>query len=320
MGEQVEERVQPVVRDEVEERACLLRRPDHDLAGDLPRLQPARHTGFGPDERLRPHLGRQLDPHGGVEGDQSVAVHRVVESLARRGDDPVHRGDTDRAPVPHQRAVVRVRAVAQLLNPVVELLDALEHEREVGALQLVEPDVAEVRHEVQPDVGLVAAVGVSREDLPPLWQPAQEVGADLDAVTQTALRPYAATHGVLVGDRRRVADGFGDEVADLGEGFGVTGPRDGKKTTNEVEFILCRSRGVESRAATWPPFTIRSCGELDAVAPRAVLAPAEFRAGLAERPARRRVATRAALEGGPERDALRVSRLGLHDHHARAAV
>nr|WP_242642467.1 hypothetical protein [Lentzea alba] len=69
VGEQVEERVQPVVRDEVEERACLLRRPDHHLARDLPRLQPARHTGFGPDERLRTHLRRQLDPNGGVEGD-----------------------------------------------------------------------------------------------------------------------------------------------------------------------------------------------------------------------------------------------------------
>ncbi|MET9629076.1 hypothetical protein ABZX92_16600 [Lentzea sp. NPDC006480] len=216
--------------------------------------------------------------------------------------------------------MVRVRAVAQLLDPVVELLDALEHEREVGALQLVEPDVAHVRHEVQADVGLVAAVGVPGEDLLARWQPAQEVRANLDAVTQTTLRPDPSAHSVLVGDGRRVADGFRDEVADLCQRFGVAGPRDGEQASDEVEFILCRGRSVERRAAAWPSFTICCRWELDAVAPRAVLAPAEFRAGLAERLARRRVATRAALEGGAERDAFRVSRLGLHDYHARAAV
>ncbi|MET8759846.1 hypothetical protein [Lentzea sp. NPDC004782] len=226
MGEQVEERVQPVVRDEVEEGARLLRRPHHHLAGDLPCFQPARDASFGPHEGLGAHLGRELDLDGRVEGDQPrFSVHRVVESLARCGDDSVHRRDADRAAVPHQRSLIRVRAVAQLLDPFVELLDPLEHEREVRTFQLVEPDLAEVRNEVQPDVGLVAAVGVLRDALP-LRQPVLEVGTDLDAVTQAAFRPYPPTHGVLVGDSRLVAESFRDQIADLCERLGVTLPGD----------------------------------------------------------------------------------------------
>ncbi|MFJ8965324.1 hypothetical protein ACIRG5_38660 [Lentzea sp. NPDC102401] len=163
----------------------------------------------------------------------------------------MHRRDTYRTAIPHQRPLVRVGALAQVLNLVVELLDALDHEGEVATLQFVEPDLSKDRHQVEPDVRLVAAVGVLRQPLA-LRQPVQEVWAELDPVTQSALGPNPSADGVRVGDRFLVLDRLRDEVADPRERLGVALFGDREQASNEVEFFLRRDLVVERDAAARP--------------------------------------------------------------------
>ncbi|WP_203612563.1 hypothetical protein [Amycolatopsis sp. SID8362] len=61
VGDEVVERVERVVDDEVQELTGLFGRPHHHREGDLAGAPPLRDPFRGPQLRLRPHRRRQLD-------------------------------------------------------------------------------------------------------------------------------------------------------------------------------------------------------------------------------------------------------------------
>jgi hypothetical protein len=66
---------------------------------------------------------------------------------------------------PHRGQLGGVAAGAGLGDSVVALVDGVEHAGDVGHPQPVQPDVADVRLELEPDVRLVAADGVAAQVL-----------------------------------------------------------------------------------------------------------------------------------------------------------
>jgi hypothetical protein len=97
-GDQVEQRVQAVLRDVVEEEAGVLRCPDHDRRGLLAGALPVKDALLGPHQGLGPLARLQLDVGGRVEGDQLLG-DRGVQRGPQRGADALTRGRTDDAPI-----------------------------------------------------------------------------------------------------------------------------------------------------------------------------------------------------------------------------
>jgi hypothetical protein len=101
-----------------------------------------------------------LDQGGGVGAGEEFLGEGVVDGLAEGGADALAGGRSGRARPAHAGADVGVAAGPGFQNLGVAGADLGEHGLDVAGLELVQPQVAQVRDEMDPDVGLVAAHGV----------------------------------------------------------------------------------------------------------------------------------------------------------------
>jgi CTP:molybdopterin cytidylyltransferase MocA len=102
-----------------------------------------------------------------------MLLHVGAQRRAQRGADALLGRWADQ-PTVHRGQLDGVAAGAGPDDGVVALVDGVEHAGDVGHPEPVQPDVADVRLEVQPDVRLVAADGAAAQILlggQPLIQP-----------------------------------------------------------------------------------------------------------------------------------------------------
>ncbi|MFG6199750.1 hypothetical protein [Nonomuraea sp. JJY05] len=104
-------------------------------------LLPGTDSVVGPHQRSGPGLGRHLQHGGRVEVEGPVLPHGHVERAPQGGADAVHGGDADRPPVFDALAHLWVGFGAAFGDGVVELLDLLEHQRNVADLELIQPQL-----------------------------------------------------------------------------------------------------------------------------------------------------------------------------------
>nr|WP_240521920.1 hypothetical protein [Amycolatopsis vastitatis] len=141
VGDQVEQRIQPVVHGEVQELAGQVSRPHHHRIRHLAGAAPLGDALRGPQLRLRPHRWRQLDQLGDIVGQQAL-VHRRPQDRPQRLLDPVQRCRPDRTLPLHRRHLLRVAAGPVFGDQLVALHDRLEHRIQMSNPQPVAPNLA----------------------------------------------------------------------------------------------------------------------------------------------------------------------------------
>nr|WP_285500624.1 hypothetical protein [Actinokineospora sp. NBRC 105648] len=280
VGDEVEQGVEPVLGDVIEEQAGQVRGPDHHRGGHLTGLQPVLDAFRGPDHRLRAVRGRHLDPLGRVERDQ-LRPNRVIERLAQRLPDALHRRHPHRTLIPHRRDPRLILARARIGDLVVVLGDLLEHVPDMSHPDLVDPQAPQVRDQVETDVGLVTAIGITGQPLAP-WQPLQQplLQRGVDQYRQVGLEELADL--VDRGQRPLGLDRRGDRVPDPPQRLDRARFGQGQQLPGMIQLRLRLGRRVESGSAARPAGTTGVGGQFDAIGPLPVAAAFELGTGRAQ--------------------------------------
>nr|WP_188193155.1 hypothetical protein [Nonomuraea sp. SYSU D8015] len=182
--------------------------------------------------------------------------------------DAVHGARPDRPPVPHLGPLVRIVAGAGGDDDIVELLDRVEHARDVRDPQPVQPDVTQVGSEVQPDVRLIgAARGLI--DLP---LAAQELGhplRDRHGRVQILMGTDLAPHLLHRREHFGVLEDGQHQVGDLPPDMRILIQRQQRAGVLQLRLhLLHRSEALAAQRVAPPPVRVR--GQLLLVSPRAV--------------------------------------------------
>ncbi|GAA2606203.1 hypothetical protein GCM10009863_19610 [Streptomyces axinellae] len=150
----------------------------------------------------------------------------------------------------------------------------------MGHIELVETHLAQVRLEMDPDVGVVAAVA-------PLAEPFLPREPDVEPFGYRHLRVEclscceAPTRFLVIGKRLFLPRAVLQHVADCHMTRRVVLVRYGEKCANLVDLLLCIVGGLESAASEFATRTIWAVGQLVADGPGPVTAVLELRARLA---------------------------------------
>jgi hypothetical protein len=159
VGDEMEQRVEPVLGRSVEEAAGLLGGPDGHRRSFRPAL-PAEDPVRGPHHRPRASAARDLDVARGIGGDV-FAAYRGVQCRQQGGVDPTDRGGRQdpgggRLPARGLESDEGVGRLSVARGP--ELTHCGVKRFDVGLAELGELVVAEGRREVEPDVFAASAI------------------------------------------------------------------------------------------------------------------------------------------------------------------
>ncbi|MEA5365422.1 hypothetical protein VA596_38255 [Amycolatopsis sp., V23-08] len=282
VGDQVEQRVEPVIHGEVQELASLLGRPHHHWVRNLARPPPLRHPLRRPELRLRPDRGRQLDQLGDVVGQQALIDCRTKDG-AQGLLDPVQRGRSYGTLPLHRRDLLRVAAGPILTDQLVAFHDRLEHRVQVAHPQPVSADLAQVRPEVETDVGLVRAVHV------PAHRPLLQRQKRIEHRThERMLQNWSAgldetTDLIDLGQRLLLRDQSREQVSDLAQGLVVVSLGDPEQLVDPVEPLLRVRRRLVPAATSRAAVVLRVFGQLDPEVPLPVPLVRQLRTCVTER-------------------------------------